>query len=376
MVLLTMKDQQRIEVIQGVMGNQIDIEEAQGLLGRSERQIYQMLVKLREKGIKGLVHGNRGKVSPRRLSDKQRDKIIDLAGKKYKGFNDTHMQEKLEEEEGISISRVGLRNILRGAGIKPKQAKRRSPYRSRRERKRNMGMMIQIDASDHDWPESRGPLIDIVGGIDDATNHVWADFADSETTWAYLELVRDIIVKERIPLSLYSDRHTIFHTTKIPTVIEQLQNKRNLTQFGRAMNELGIKLIKAYSPQAKGRIERLWRTFQDRLIAEMRLANICTKEEARKFLKDFLARYNKKFSIPAKDRKKVFRKRPRTEALDRILCLKETRVVNKDHTISFEGLALQIPPSSKWASISRSKVDVLQLRDGSIEIIYKNMTVN
>jgi hypothetical protein len=238
-----------------------------------------------------------------------------------------------------------------------------------------MGMMIQVDASSHDWLEGRGPWIDIVGGIDDATGYVWADFVDSESTWAYLELMREVILTEGIPLSLYSDRHTIFHTTKEPTVIEQLQNTRRLTQFGRAMKELGIELIKAYSPQAKGRIERLWRTFQDRLIAEMRVSQVNNKKEAKKFLKDFLASFNKQFSILPRDRIKVFRKRPSLKELDRILCLKETRVVNQDHTINFEGLALQIPPSSKWASISKAKVDVLQLRGGAIEIIYKNMIV-
>lgn len=375
MVLLTMRDQQRIEVLQRVMDGRVQIKEAQRLLNRSERQVYRMLSALRRKGIPGLIHGNRGKESKRKLCFEKKEKILELAKKKYVGFNDTHMKEMLSKNEKIQIGRETLRSYLRKAGLKAKAPKKRSPYRSRRERKSQMGMMIQIDASDHDWLEGRGPLMDIVGGIDDATGYVWADFVDSETTWSYLELLRDIIVNQGIPLSLYSDRHTIFHTTKEPTIIEQFQNKKNYTQFGRAMNELGIKLIKAYSPQAKGRIERLWRTFQDRLIAEMRLAGIGSKEEAGKFLKGFLVSHNKQFSVSPRVREKAFRKRPRLEVIDRILCLKETRVVNKDHTISFEGLVLQIPPSSRWASISGSKVEVLQLRDGSIEIVYKKMIV-
>lgn len=375
MILLTMRDKQRIEVIQRVMANELRIGEAQTVLGRSERQVYRLVAQLRDKGIKGMIHGNCGRVSPRKLDEEKRQQIIQLAREKYQGFNDTHMGEMLAREERIVIGRETLRRYLRAAQIPPKKKRKARKYRCRRERKESMGVMLQIDASDHDWLEGRGPWLVLVGGIDDATNHVWAQFEDSESTWAYLDLMRDIILTEGIPLSLYSDRHTIFHSPKEPTIIEQLRNVEPLTQFGRAMKELGVEMIPAYSSQAKGRIERLWETFQDRLIAEMRLARIATKQDARKFLKDFLSSFNQRFGVAPRNRQKVFRKRPPLKLLDRILCLKETRVVRNDHTISFEGLVLQIPPSSKWASIANSKVEVLQMKDASVEIIYKGMTV-
>ena len=211
--------------------------------------------------------------------------------------------------------------------------------------------------------------------MDDATGHVWARFEVSESTWAYLRLVRQISVDKGIPLSFYSDRHTIFHSTKEADIVDQLKNRRPLTQFGRAMDELGIRLIKAWSSQAKGRIERIWETLQDRLIAEMRLHHIFNMEEANLFLKGYLVGFNRRFTVKAKRSESVFRPRPDLRSLDRILCLKEERFVARDHTVQFEGLVLQIPPSKKWASIAGQVVSVLQLNDGSVEIVYKNMVV-
>jgi hypothetical protein len=182
-------------------------------------------------------------------------------------------------------------------------------------------------------------------------------------------------------LSLYTDRHTILHSPKEPTVLEQLAGSRSLTQFGRACQELGIEMIKAYSPQAKGcdpcegRIERLWGTFQDRLVVEMRLAGIQTREEANIFLKQFLARYNTQFTVKPRERESVFREKPSRLEMERILCLKETRTVKQDHTISFEGLTLQIPRSSKWASIAGQKVTVMQPQNGSLAVGYKQQRV-
>ena len=258
---------------------------------------------------------------------------------------------------------------------KPKKKHRAKKYRSRRARKEAFGMMLQLDASPHDWLEGRGEKMALLGYIDDATGTVWAHFEDAESTWGYLNLMEQVMDEYGLPLSLYSDRHTIFHSPREPTVLEQLQDKRPLTQFGRAMEELGISLIKAWSAPAKGRIERLWRTFQDRLTVEMRLAGIKTKKEANLFLPGFLKDFNQRFTVKPKNSNSCFRKAPPKSVLQRILCLKSTRTVGKDHTVSFEGLPLQIPPSKQWASIAEQKVEVLQLKDGSIEVLYKGKTV-
>lgn len=373
-MLLTMKEQNKIEVIQHVMVGTIEVDEAGRVLNRSVRQIYRMLKNLKDKGLDGLQHGNKGKKSPRKIKKAIRKRIIKLVQGKLKDINDTHLTEILVREEKMKLSRPSVRNILREAGI-PAKLKHRSPkHRSRRERKEAFGMMLQIDASRHDWLEGRGPWLTIVGGIDDATNFAWARVVDAETTWAYLDLLEEIALNQGLPVSLYSDRHSIFYVLREATIEEQIKNKKALTQFGRAMEELGIHLIKAYSPQAKGRIERFWKTLQDRLVVDLRLAGAKTKQEAQKVLETFLQEYNRKFILPVKQ-ESVFRKAPKASDLSRILCLKETRTVAKDHTISFEGLVFQIPPSKIYRSLANRKVDVLQLKDGSVEIVYKQTTV-
>lgn len=374
-MVLTMGEKRKVEVIQMVMDGKMEISGASKVLGRTVRTIYRLLARVRKLGLEGVIHGNRGNDHSKVYADRTREKILDLVRGKYRDINDTHLVELLRKNEKITVSRQWLRLLLRGSGIKPKRKRRRPKYRSRRERKEAFGMMIQIDASDHDWLEGRGSKMVLVGGIDDATGFVWGRFEESESTWSYLRLMRQISLSHGIPLSLYSDRHMIFHSPKEPTIIEQIQNIRPLTQFGRAMKELNVELIPAYSAPAKGRIEKLWNTFQDRLIVEMRLKGIKTKDEANIFLQEFLKDYNERFTVPARKKERVFRKRLSLWQLDRTLCLKETRVVQKDHTISFEGLVLQIPPSSKWASIARQRVNVLQLKDGSIEITYKKMVV-
>lgn len=372
---LTMKEQRRIEVIQGVMGRRVAVEDGGRVLGRSVRTIFRMVSRLREQGLQGLIHGNRGRKSPRRIPDRMREKMVAMAKGKYRDVNDTHFRELLAREEKVEVGRSTLRRILRTAGIAPKR-KRRSPrYRRRRERREVFGMMLQIDASAHDWLEGRGPELTLVGAIDDATGFVWVRFESAETTWAYLRLMEAIFASHGLPVSLYSDRHSIFHALKEPTIIEQLQNTRPLTQFGRAMEEVGITILKAWTPQAKGRIERLWETFQDRLVVELRLKGASTLEEANQVLPWFLPLYNRRFTVKATKVGSFFHQPPSPSKLNRILCLKETRVVNKDHTISFDGLILQIPPSSRWASIAGQSIDVLQLKDGSVEIMYKQLVV-
>lgn len=374
-MLLTMQEKNRVEVIQAVMDGRIEVEEAGRGLNRSVRQVFRMMKRLREKGLEGLVHGNKGKKSPRKIKKAIRRKIVELARGKFSDINDTHLSEILLREEKIRVSRPTLRRLLREAGIAAKRKRRHPKYRSRRERKEAFGMMLQIDGSPHDWLGGRGPRLTLIGAKDDATSFVWARFEEAETTWGYMDLMKDVCSSQGLPLSLYSDRHTIFHSPKEATIVEQINNIRPLTQFGRAMDELGITIIKAWSAPAKGRIENQWKTFQDRLVVELRLAGAKTREEANRVLEGFLKDYNRRFCVVARKQAAVFRSSPSPSPLDRILCLKETRTVAKDHTISFEGLVLQIPPSRQFHSIARQKVQVLQLKDGSIEIAYKQQMV-
>jgi len=374
-VLLTMKEMNRLRVLQGYMDGKMVVEEAARILKRSLRSVYRMLRKVREKGPEGILHGNRNKASPRRVPEAIRKKVIGLALGRYRDINDTHFCEILGEAEGVAIGRETLRGILRKEGIPSKRKVKRRKYRSRRERKEAFGMMLQLDASPHDWLQGRGPWLTLVGAKDDATGYVWAHFEEAETTWGYLDLMREVISTQGVPLSLYADRHSIFHTTREPTLIEQLKDVVPLTQFGRAMEELGISVMKAWTPQAKGRIERQWGVFQDRLVVELRLARANTLEQARELLKRFLKKYNHRFCRLPKQSAAVFRKAPAKAVLHNILCLKETRMVKKDHTVSFDGLVLQIPFCKRYPCIADRQVDVRQYRDGHLEITYRGSIV-
>lgn len=374
-MLLTMREINRLRVLQGYMDGKMLLEEAARILKRSLRSVYRMLAKVREKGPEGVLHGNRNKVSPRRVPEAARKKVIQLAMGKYRDINDTHLCEILRKAEGIVMGRETLRGILRKEGIPSKRKVKRRKYRSRRERKEAFGMMLQLDASPHDWLQGRGPWLTLVGAKDDATGYIWAHFEEAETTWGYLDLMREVISTHGVPLSLYADRHAIFHTTREPTIIEQLKDVLPLTQFGRAMEELGISVMKAWTPQAKGRIERQWGVFQDRLVVELRLAGARTLEQAREVLKRFLKDYNQRFCCLPKQAAALFRKAPPKALLHSILCLKETRMVKKDHTVSFDGLVLQIPFCKKYPCIADRQVDVRQYRDGHLEIGYRGSIV-
>jgi transposase len=271
-MLLTMREKTRIEAVQAVMDGRLTVAEAATALNLSERQLYRLLAAARTEGLTGLVHGNRGRTPWNKSDEALWKDVLRLVQKRYTDINDRHLQELLERNHSIRVHPEALRRHLRAAGIAPKRSRRPRKFRRRRERRAAAGMLLQVDASRHDWLEGRGPHLTLVGAKDDATGEVWAEFHESESCWAYLSLMRAIFLSAGAPLSLYSDRHTIFHSPREPTVVEQLANQRPLTQFGRAMEELGVGIIKAYSPQAKGRIERRWGVFQDRLVVELRLS--------------------------------------------------------------------------------------------------------
>ena len=367
-MLLTMKDQQRIEAMQALMDSRLSVAQTARVLGLGERQVWRLLARARGDGLQGLLHGNRGREPANKSDERLWRRVLKLAGEKYRGVNDRHLQELLAREHGLTVCRESLRKHLRAAGLAPKRQRRPRKYRARRERRAASGMLLQIDASPHDWLEGRGPHLTLIGAIDDATNQAWAHFAESETTWAYLLLMRRIALSEGLPLALYSDRHDIFHARREPTIAEQLNNARPLTQFGRAMAELGVSIIPAYSPQAKGRIERQWGVLQDRLVVELRLAGVSTLAGANALLDHYLPGHNRRFRVAPREQCPVWRPAPDARRLDRVLCLKETRVVGRDHVVSFRGLALQVPPSRKFFSLAGRRVDVLQLRDHSIEV--------
>jgi len=374
-MLLAMMDVKRLEVVQLVMDGKITIEQAAKVLDMGERQVWRLLASVREHGPEGVIHGNRGRSPWNARPNEEWKRIVRLFREKYNDANDTHFAELLDEFEGIVVSRQAVRRQLRAANLGPKRRRRTRQYRSKRERKPALGMMLQIDASKEHWLGQEREKLTLVGAKDDATGWGWYRFVRSETTWAYLELMREICLHAGVPLTLYSDRHDIFHSPKEQSIIEELNGERPLTQFGRAMNELGARIIPAGSAPAKGRIERQWETFQDRMRVELRLFGVTNIEQANQFLDSRLERYNVQFAVAPRDSTAVWRKSPRAKELDRILCKKYWRTVGMDHTVRIDGLILQIPRPKGGVSIANQHVEVLELRDGSIEIQLGQQTV-
>jgi hypothetical protein len=300
--------------------------------------------------------------------------VLELAREKYTEFNFQHFTDSLKDREGINISYSSVSRILLKAGItSPK--KRRSPkHRSRRERYPQEGMLLQIDSIPHPWLEERGPSFTLIGAIDDATGKVpYAFFQEHEDNRGYFLLLKGIVERHGIPLALYHDRHTIF---KVPeneseSIEEQLKGEKNLTQFGRLLKELGITSISANSPQAKGRIERLWGTFQNRLVSELRLAKATTMEEANRMLTDYLPIFNRDFQVTPVVAESAYRKTVRGFIPDRYFCNKYNRVVGGDNVIKFKGKRIQIGPLNGRASFAHAHVEVHKRLDDSLAVCYK-----
>jgi transposase len=379
-VTLTMKEKQRVSIVCELLkkrknksGDRLTVVQAAPCLGLSERQVFRLKARYRKQGSPGLAHGNRGRASDRKMSEEKEDRIVKLAQGKYQGFNDTHLTEKLNEVEGIPVSRPKVQRLLRQRGMASVKKKRRSLHRTRRERKPQEGLMLQTDGSPHDWLEGRGPRMSLLGLIDDATSDVPTGFFDEEeTSWGYFKLFYEAFSQKGLPYSIYADRHSIFYTDREPTLEEQLEGRKPETQVARALRELGITLIPAYSPQAKGRIERLWGTFQDRLVSELRLEKAQTKQQANAFLKQWLPSYNRRFTKPAAHPKSAWRPIPKGVNLEQILCFKEQRVVANDNTVSWHRRVLQIPPSPHRPSFAKAKVEVRELLNREIQIYDQN----
>lgn len=370
MTPLTMRDEKRLDVIQRVYRSELTVGQAALVLGLSERQCYRVKARVSKVGVKGVVHGNRGRPCKRKLKEKTVKRVLELARGKYQGFNDHHLTEKLKEQESIELSREQVRRILRAEGIASPKKRRGIKHRSRRERRPAEGMMLQVDGSPHDWLEGRGPPMCLIGAIDDATSKVTGGFfTQAESSWGYFTLFSDTFGEHGLPHSIYTDCHSVFWTDRQPTVQEQLLNKKPTTEVGRGLEELGVSLILAHSPQAKGRIERLWNTFQDRLVSELRLANAKTLEQAQAVLERYIPEHNRRFAKPA-NAEPAWRKVSSLQ-IQRALCFKQQRTVAKDNTITFEGTVLQIPKTSPFRSYANKRVEVHVLLDGAVEVFYK-----
>ncbi|MDM8000523.1 MAG: ISNCY family transposase [Dehalococcoidia bacterium] len=371
-------DKKREFVLREMDAQRMTAVEASRSLGLSERQVRRLLAAYRQEGAAAVVHGNRGRTPTNALTPDVRQTILDLAQTTYVGFNQTHFTEKLHTNHRLSVSRATVQRVLDGAGVASPRHHRRPQHRSRRERRPCPGMLLQVDGSHHDWLEGRGPYLTLLAGIDDATGEVpAATFRDEEDAHGYMLVLRSIVQSHGIPLAIYSDRHSIFvHTESADeTIEEQLAGQRSSTQVGRILEELGIQLILALSPQAKGRVERLWGTFQDRLVSELRLAKASTREEANAVLATVLPQHNERFARPPKEITSCYRAVPASLNLATVFSFQYERTVANDNTVRFGSDVIQIPANRERSSYARVRSRICVGLDGSITVLWQGRRI-
>jgi len=377
-ILMGQRELKRWHLMELVKAGKITLREAGEKIGVSYRQAKRIRRAIQDRGIKGLVHGNRGRPSNNRLKESLRKKVLELSKEVYWDFNDTHFTEKLRECEGIDLNRETVRKLRRAAGMAPKRRRRGPKHRKRRERVAQEGWMVLWDGSPHPWFGPNHPPCCLMAAIDDATGKLLAArFFPFEGSAGYLWLLKEIVKKYGIPMIIYQDCHGALHRNDNHwSLEEQLAGRQEPTQVGSALEALGIQSISALSPQAKGRVEKLFATLQDRLGAELRLKGIETIEEANHFLQStFLKAFNRRFAVRPRESQKAWREVSKNLDLDRIIGFRYTATVGNDNTVRLGGLILDLPPSPQKRSYAKLKVEVRQLLNGSWRIYAKDQLI-
>ena len=368
-VIVNQKEQRRIRVLVEVVGGRMTVGQAAESMNLSVRQTQRILAAFRKEGAAGVAHGNRGRQPVHTIEERNRARVVELASSIYRACNDRHLTELLAEREGIVLSRSSVRRIRRDAGLASPRQRRQPVHRVRRARRTTAGHLVQIDGSQHHWFGADQPQAVLMAGIDDATSEVVsAHFRETEDGQGYLQLLSDLVSTHGRPLALYHDKHQIFVNPEPESIDDQLAGRPSLTQVGRAIAELGVEAITAHSPQAKGRIERLFGTLQDRLIVELALAGITTIADANRFLQTFLPRHNQRFMREPAMPGSAYAPMPETVDLASICCFKYWRTVANDNTVRFAHQHLQLLPGATRISYARARVQVHQHLDGSLAV--------
>ena len=365
---LTPEEGRRVHVLTLLEGKRISVGQAAEALGLTPRQVRRLRVRLREAGPAALIHGNRGRRSDCRLPEALTTQILTLARGRYAGLNDVHLTEKLTTVEGLVVSRATVQRVLRAAGLRSPRRRRPPRHRSRRPRKAQAGLLLQLDGSPCAWFGPTPPPCSLLAAIDDATGAVLAaTFRAQEDAAGYLTLLRTLGMTVGLPAAVYTDAHGIFVRNDAHwTLAEELQGHQDPTQVGRALQALGIHHLVAESPQAKGRIERLWNTLQDRLVAELRLAGSTTMAAGNAFLvATFLPAFNAQFAVPPAVAASAYRPVPRGCDLDRVCAFHYSRQVALDNTVQVATVILQLAPGPHRRSYARAQAEVVQCLDGS-----------
>jgi transposase len=372
---VSQREVHRMHVVGLIIEGRETVGRGAKLLGISVRQMKRLRRKMKELGVEGLLHANRGKPPWNKTVSEKINKVIELARGRYQGLNDTHLTEKLKEKEKISLSRPTVRTILRQAGIAAVRKRGVKRHYKRRERRAQEGDLLLWDGSPHRWLGEKQGEWSLMAVVDDATGALLSGvFALEEDAQSYLICLRQILFEKGIPLALYMDRHGIFRRNDEHwSLQEQLAGEQTPTQVGQALRALGIKPIFALSPQAKGRVERLFNTLQDRLVQELRLAEITTAQEATTFLNGrFKADFNARFAKPARESQGAWRALPKGLDVDRICSFSYQATVGNDNAVRLGGIVLDIPAGPRRRGYAKARVEVRQLLDGRWRVYYKD----
>ena len=370
MITMSQKESNCLYVIRQAIDKAITQEKAASILGLAERHVRRIIKRVRSEGDAGVCHKSRGKRSHNQIAEKIKDKAITLCRNTYKEFGPTHASEKLLTKHRIKVSEETLRGWFQEVQI-PYKSRKKRPHRQWRERKAHRGEMVQMDGSHHDWFEGRGPWCVLMGYVDDATGTVYARFYEYEGTLPAMDGFKRYMRLYGLPQSVYLDRHSTYKSMAKQTVEEQLNDIRPMSHFEKSLAELGVKVIHAYSPQAKGRIERLFGTFQDRVVKEMRLVGVTSITEGNTFLDGYLPEYNTKYAKEAAQKADFHRPIVNRRALDTILAIKTERALRNDFTIAHNKKLYQVKNN-----IRTKKVIVEERTDGSMRVLHNGQKLS
>ena len=377
-VQLNGAEQQRLVVLNRVLTGDLTAADAATALGRSVRQVRRMLAAYRKEGAAALAHGNRGRPPTHTLDPALAERVLALARTTYGACNDTHLSELLAEREGIAVSRHTVRRLRLAAGLARPRSRRPPAHRRRRERKAQAGMLLQLDASPHTWLGEQRPRVSLVAAIDDATGTVPASvFREQEDAAGYLAVLHQVVTTVGVPEAVYHDRHGIFlrPAQERESVAEQLAGEREPTQVGRALRELGIASIAAHSPQAKGRVERLFGTLQDRLVVELGLAGATTLAAANAVLAAYLPRFNARFAVPPMVATPAWRVLGVQTDPWQVCCLRYVRTVGHDETVRLGDHRVQLLPPRGCGNLARRRVEIREHLDGSLSVWHQGQRI-
>jgi transposase len=374
-LVMSQRELQRLHVVRLTLEGRESVGKGAELLGLSSRQVKRLRRAVRLKGAQGVLHGNRGRRAWNFTSKEKVKKVIRFSETVYKGLNDTHFSEKLTEKEGMTLSRSTVRRILRRSGISAVRRHRPKRHYRRRERKAQEGALLLWDGSPHRWLGEGGPQWTLVVTMDDATGALlYGVFSEQEDAQSYLTCLKQLLLGKGIPWAIYMDRHGIFKRNDDHwTLEEELAGERVPTQVGLALKSLGVEPIFALSPQAKGRVERLFGTLQDRLVSELRLAGIRTRDQATAFVNGpFKTDFNRRFAKPPQQSQSAWRKLPRGLDVDRICSFHYQATVGNDNAVRLAGVILDIPEGPNHKGYAKSRVEVRQLLDGRWRVYLRD----